>query len=90
MSHFALVSPLPPKAKLAHFRVRIRSYIKTKNWQGEAKGLGKGWRDSELKTQMNVLPDLTSQMRKIKRLNKVRYKPQGFEVNHRGSMGIYT
>jgi hypothetical protein len=34
------------------------------------------------------LPDLTSQMRKIKPLRKLRYKPQRFEVIHCGSMGI--
>jgi hypothetical protein len=34
------------------------------------------------------LPDLTSQMRKIKSLKKLRCKPQGSEVFRCGSMGI--
>jgi hypothetical protein len=36
------------------------------------------------------LPDLTSQMRKIKPLKKLRCKPQGSEVFRCGSMGIYA
>jgi hypothetical protein len=64
--------------------------MKAKNWQGEAKVRGKGWRERKLQTRKNVLPYPTSQMRKIKPLKKLRCKPQGSEVFHCGSMGIYA
>jgi hypothetical protein len=31
-------------------------------------------------SRTNILPDLTSQMRKIKPLNKLRYRPQRFDM----------
>jgi hypothetical protein len=66
-------------------RVSEQGYvvIKSKNWQGVPI-------DFKLKTRKNILPDLTSQMRKIRTLKKLRCKPHGSEVFHCGSMGIYA
>jgi hypothetical protein len=85
MSHIALRRPLKQNWRVSE--QGIRSYIKTKNWQGEAKVIV----DIKLKTRENVtilLPDLTSQMRKIKPLKKLRYNPQGSEVFRCSSIGI--
>jgi hypothetical protein len=66
---------------LSRFGAGIRSYTKSKNWQGVLI-------DLKLKTWKERIARLTSQMCKIKALRKLRCKPQGSEVFRCGSMGI--
>jgi hypothetical protein len=66
------------------------SYIKSKNWQGEAKRLIRGGETRNWKRGRTYLVDLTSPMRTIRPLKKLRYEPQGSEVFHCSSMGIYA
>jgi hypothetical protein len=89
VAHHSIRSTDPvPSASQSKGQAELEELSQVKRTANLTRSFQDEERKGDAKTRKNVLPDLTSQRRKVKPLKKLRCKPQGSKVFRCGSMGI--